>query len=983
MRLLILTIICVKFLFVSAISQEISKDKFLKKSPDDSAEHQISLEKAFHLLEKKYDVYFIYENQIISGLKTPAIKEFSGNVFDDLQKILKKHHLQYSLVGKKTFVILRKPVSKTTFGKIRGFVTDGDGNPLPGAEVMLINAKLLDIADNKGAYIFDGLQKGEYLVSAQMIGYKTKSFLVKVTPGEIVDQNFFLESDILDMEEIVTVACRNPFMKLESSVAITTANSKQIAERAPQSTADLLKVIPGFYVESSGGEVSNNLFPRGIPQDGSYRYVAMYEDGLPIFEAPELAFANIDIMMRLDESVKSMEGVRGGTSSIYASNAPGGVINFISKTGGNKREIIIKLSAGSNDFRRLDFNYGGPASEKIKFNVGGFLRYSKGIRSAHFTGNSGGQIKLNMTRLFKKGYFRIYGKYLNDRNIFYLPIPLQNPNDPESIPGLNANYGTITSVHAGKSSFPSPYGKVYQRDIRDGIHPELMSVTLEYVYDFGQGWSIQNNLRVMKTDIEFNAIFPLETPFNASFFADSVKHLSDNPEVARWEYRYANNGAPIENISNLNNNGLIALNGWWTISKPLKNLVNNLQINKKFGKHKVSFAGYFSKYSAGDFWYWQNILTEVKDAPRLLDLVGLNSSGEVVHSVTQNGFEQYGSFYVNAMSNATVYSTYFTDEWQATEKLRLDTGMRLESHHFKGKVENTRDDFIIGDGKTEAERNVVFGDGTFRYYKHKFNEWAFSFGGNYSINRHLALYGRLSRGFRTPDFEQWIFSEDKGKSQYIYQMEGGLKVASPQFSLFSSVFFSHINNIPFIDEVFKNGRIIHEKRFAKSRTVGVEFEAVFIPTSGLHLNLIGTIQDPRLLQLLSNKIDPKTGAVTYKNLSGNRVRRIPQFIIDFRPSYNYKGFNIFYSWQYIGDRFVDDANTAVLPGYNLISAGASYKLLKNKVRLGLNISNLTNTLGLTEGNPRIEQEFANRRQNVFMARPILGRFVNLSLTLRL
>ena len=983
MRLLIFTIICINLLFYPVFSQKISGINSPQKTGDDSLKYQIPLKKALELLKLKYDVYFIYENRIVDGLTTTVSTNFSGNIFKDLRKILQEHNLQYSLVGKKTIVITRAPATKGHFGQIRGFVTDTEGNPLAGAEVLLVKANRLDIADEKGAYIFDELPAGEYLISAQMMGYKSKSFLIKIKPGVIVDKNFFLESDILDMEEIVTVACRNPFMKLESSVAITTANSNQIAELAPQSAAELLKVIPGFYVESSGGEVSNNLFPRGIPQDGSYRYVAMYEDGLPIFEAPELAFANIDILMRLDESVKSMEGVRGGTSSIYASNAPGGIINFLSKTGGNKRELILKFSVGSNDFKRVDFNYGGPLSEKIKFNVGGFLRYSKGIRSAHFTGNSGGQIKLNMTRLFKKGYFRVYAKYLNDRNIFYLPIPLQNPNDPESIPGLNANYGTMTSVHAGKSSFPSPFGQVYQRDIRDGIHPELMSFTLEYVYDFGRGWSIQNNLRLMKTDIDFNAIFPLETPFNASFFADSVKHLSQMPGVERWEYRYADNGRPIQNISALNDNGLVALNGWWTISKPLKNVLNNLQINKKFGRHKISFAGYFSQYSAHDFWYWQNILTEVRDAPRLLDLVGLNSSGQVVHSVTKNGFEQFGSFYVNAMNKAVVYSTYFVDEWQTTNRLRMDIGLRLESHHYKGKVENTRDDFVIGKGESEAEQNVVFGDGTYRYYKHNFNEWAFSLGGNYTINQHLAFYGRLSRGFRTPDFEQWIFSEDRGKSQYIYQMEGGLKVASPHFSLFSSLFFSHINNIPFIDEVFKNGKIVHEKRFAKSRTVGLEFEAVLIPTNGLHLNLIGTIQDPRLLQLLCNKVDPKTGITTFKNLNGNRVRRIPQIIIDFRPSYSYKQFSIFYSWQYIGDRFVDDANTAVLPGYNLISAGVSYKVWKNKIRLGLNISNLTNTIGLTEGNPRIEQEFANRRQNIFMARPILGRFVNLSLTFKI
>jgi len=109
-----------------------------------------------------------------------------------------------------------------------------------------------------------------------------------------------------------------------------------------------------------------------------------------------------------------------------------------------------------------------------------------------------------------------------------------------------------------------------------------------------------------------------------------------------------------------------------------------------------------------------------------------------------------------------------------------------------------------------------------------------------------------------------------------------------------------------------------------------------------------------------SEIDPETGAVTNTNLDGNRVRRIPQFIMDFRPSYSYKHFKIFCSWQYIGDRYVNDANTEILPDYDLFNAGASYGLMQNKIKLGLNVSNLTNTIGLTEGNPRIEQAFANQ-----------------------
>lgn len=983
MRLIIVFKIFILLLTVPVIALDNVTNMYAQFNKSDGMQEPVALKEVLTLFEKIYHVNIIYEDDIVDGVKVALPNDLSGNVFNDLQMILEGHNLKYSLVGEKTIIILSKYAPKFRFAQVRGFVSDMDGQPLSGAEIILNIKEKQDITNDKGAFILDDISQGEYLLTASIMGYKSKTILLDVKPGKIINHNFFLELDVLDMEEIVAVACRNPFKKMESSVAITTANSKQIAERAPYSTAELLKAIPGFYVESSGGEVANNLFPRGIPQDGSYRYVAMYEDGLPLFEASELAFANIDILMRLDASVKSMEGVRGGTSSIYASNAPGGIINFLSKTGGSKRELLVKFSAGSQDFRRLDFNYGGPSSEKVKFNVGGFLRYSKGIRTPDFTCNRGGQLKMNITRLFKNGYFRIYGKYLNDRNIFYLPIPLKNPDDPESIPGLDANYGTLTSVHTGKSSFPSPRGTVFQRDIRDGIHPELLSTTAEFIYDLGRGWSLQNNFRIQKADIEFNAIFPLENPFNAAYFADSVKHILDIPDVAGWEYRYAANGQPIKDIANLNGNGLISRNGWWTISKPLQSIVNNLQIDKTFGDHKMSIAGYFSKYSAGDFWYWQNILTEVKNAPALVDLVGLDDLDNVVYSVTDRGFEQYGSFYVNAANYATVYSTYLTDEWQASDKLRFDTGLRLESHHYKGRVENTCNDYIIGDGETEAEQNVVFGNGTYRRYSHSFNEWALSVGANHSINKQYAVYGRLSRGFRTPDFEQWIFSEEKGNTQYIYQIEGGLKIASHYFSLFSSLFLSQINNIPFIDEVVRDGRIIQEKRFADSKTIGTEFEAVLLPGMGIRIDLIGTVQDPRLNNLKSCSIDDKTGDVSHNNLSGNHVRRIPNIVINFRPSYTYKKFYLFYSWQYIGERYVDDANTAKLPGYNLISAGTSYGVWKDNIRLGLNISNLTNTIGLTEGNPRIEQVVANRRENVFMARPILGRSITLSLTLKI
>ncbi|RMH82649.1 MAG: TonB-dependent receptor [Calditrichaeota bacterium] len=947
-------------------------------SSNRAAEERIALSRALQTLQEAYQVHFIYEDELVRKRFTRALRRITGDFYRDLQAVLGDHPIQYIKVGRRTIVLILKEEEPENRRAIIGRVTDVQGRPLEDAEVLIEGTSWGAATNIEGEYRIARVPEGKYTLVARFMGYRTVRREVEVYGEELRVENFALSPDILNMDEIVTTAARNPLTKMASSVAITTANARQISERMPTSTAELLTFIPGFYVETSGGEGGNNLFPRGIPQDGSFRYVAMLEDGMPLYEAPELAFANIDILMRVDATIASLEGVRGGTGSIFASNAPGGIINFVSKTGGNKLEGLVRVAVGDRGFYRLDYNYGGPLGRRWKFNIGGFARYDKGVRSPKFVANRGGQIKFNLTHLFRRGFVRFKTRYLNDRNIFYLPIPLQNPRDPHPIPGFDANYGTMTSVHADNMRFPTPDGREIHRRLSDGIHPEYFSATGEVAFDLGGNWSLRNILRVMKAHIDFNAIFSLDNPFPAIEFADSIYPADKLPGFARWEYRYADTHEPIRDPVGLNGNGLVARNGWWAVSKPLSSIANHFQIQKQLRRHSLSAGIYLSRYTANDFWYWHNILMEVKDAPRLLDLVALDSSGNEILAVTRHGVQQFGTFYMNARNRATLVAGSLVDEWQLSDRLRIDAGIRIEHNRFSGEVENVGEDFTVGDGTALAEQKVKFGNGTWRPYAHRFTEWAVSVGANYTFNDQLAIYGRISRGFRTPDFEQWMFSEERGFSQYVHQMESGLKMATDLFALFGAVFFSRVNHIPFVDEVVRDGRIYEEKRFAESVTLGSEMETVVTPFEGLQLSLIGTFQNPLLENMRFTTVDPATYRKMTVELSGNRVRRIPQVILHVRPSYTFKGFKIFGSWQYVGERYVDDANTAELPDFGVLNAGIIYRSLEDGITLMASVSNLTNTIGLTEGNPRVEQVFANRNDRVFMARPILGRTITIS-----
>jgi outer membrane receptor protein involved in Fe transport len=454
--------------------------------------------------------------------------------------------------------------------------------------------------------------------------------------------------------------------------------------------------------------------------------------------------------------------------------------------------------------------------------------------------------------------------------------------------------------------------------------------------------------------------------------------MSRVPGADGYRYRFTHSPNEIFDPATLNGNGLVVESGWWAVSKPLRNLINHLQLTKSLGRHALTGGVYFSDYTAEDFWYWQNILLEVRDRPRMLDLVLTEASGNDLVSVTRAGFTQFGTVYVNARNKGFVGAHYLHDEWEATENMRLDGGVRYEYHTLSGAREN-HEVFDLGDAQTLADDQVIYGNGVFRPYDFSYRQWALSVGANYRCTPNLALYGRGSKGFRMPDFDQFRAvnpEEDrvlgKGEIETVMQLEGGFKLAAPRSALAVALFLARIDQLPFDDEVVDpaTGRLRIERRFANSTTLGLELEAICTPVKDLSLGMIATLQNPRLRDFTFTV----TGQA--KNFDGNRVRRIPAILLDFRPSYELAGFRIYGNLRYIGERFVDDANEVTLPDYAELYAGVSRQLAR--LNFSLNAANLCNTVGLTEGNPRLGQ-VVGVKQDIYLARPILGRSVTLSM----
>ncbi|MFP5454906.1 MAG: TonB-dependent receptor plug domain-containing protein, partial [Alphaproteobacteria bacterium] len=331
--------------------------------------------------------------------------------------------------------------------------------------------------------------------------------------------------DAVSGEEIVVTAVARSSNRLSTSVTVSSIGEAEIAKAAPRSVAEIFRNLPGIRSESSGGEGNANISVRGLPvASGGSKFLQLQEDGLPVLEFGDITFGNADIFMRSDFNIGRVESVRGGSASTFASNAPGGVINLISKTG-EQEGGAIQATAGV-DYRdwRMDFDYGGRLSDTVRFHVGGFYRQGEGPRKAGYDANKGGQIKFNVTKEFDSGYIRLYGKYLNDRAIGYLPNPVLvtgTNGDPkyQNLPGFSINGDTLHSRYYRDNVTLDGNNTPVTRDIRDGQRPLVKAVGLEAQFDLGGGWNVTERFRYSDISGGFTSPFPASVDTGAAIAA--------------------------------------------------------------------------------------------------------------------------------------------------------------------------------------------------------------------------------------------------------------------------------------------------------------------------------------------------------------------------------------------------------------------------------------------------------------------------------
>jgi iron complex outermembrane receptor protein len=857
-------------------------------------------------------------------------------------------------------------------GTVTGRVTDERGAGISGAQVFLVRPAIGTQTGSDGNYRLPGVPPGSQTLGVRMLGFRPDSASVTVEAGGTVSQDFTLSRDPLQLQEMVVTGTQTPRQNLAASVAVTTLSAQEVEQASPRSTTEMLRYVPGFTrVESSGGEVNQNISMRGIL---GVEYVMFMEDGMPVFPTMHTFFMNADNLFRFDTNIERMEVVRGGASALFGSNTPGAIVNFINKTGGEEFGGTTRLTGGTQEYGRYDLNVNGPLGEDWTFNAGGFYRYDHGVRDPGFTGIRGGQLKANLTRTLDNGYIRASVKHINDRNQFILPLPLTNPDDPEYVEGFS-NYGAMNTPEGLNLEVPTPDGTL-RLPLDNGLRTDATWFTVDAAFDLANDWRIQNTAQVMQNDQEWNALLGNNVvtadAFLAGVLADTVVPL---PPGTTAQLVYTNHRDPAgARLPFDNPNGLVALAGEWHVSKPISAIHDQIQLRRQFGPHSLAVGAYLAHYTQENNWNFTDVLTDVRDNPRFLDVV--TTTGGVQDTlVTSSGFRSFLSNYVNGTGETNVVSGVIGGEIQLTEQLRADLGVRVEYNNYVQSSENSGPVDLDGDPTTRFN-NIEYGLNTFRHFSHGLTDWAGSLGLNYVVNDNFALFAAGSRGYKMPALDELLEASSQEQvdlfdSREVRSVEGGVKTQLGRLAFTVNGFYTDLKNIISQGAEVVDGRTTWVIRNSPDvRSYGAELEAIVAPVPGLQLQGSATIMQAEL----------GGGVDSLAARKGLRLQLAPRTLGNLAATYSPQGLpnlQLLADFHWVASRFSEDPVTrnldlepAILPSYNYFNFGASYRIPQSGVRLNVDLLNAFQSKGLEEGNPRLTGVGV---QPFFVARPLLPR----------
>ncbi len=722
------------------------------------------------------------------------------------------------------------------------------------------------------------------------------------------------------LEEVIVTGVLKATSKLESTASVTALTADEIIEAAPRSTAEIFRSLPGIHAEASSGDANANIKVRGMPiSAGGSRYVSIQEDGFPMLLVGDAAFATAESWLRMDGTVGSVQSIRGGTAATTAWNAPGGIINFISKTGEQEGGSIGVTAGLDYDSTRVDANYGGALTDAWTYHVGGFYRDGEGVREDGV--EEGYQIKATLAGEFDRGSVKVHFKHLDDEVPTYLPIPAVYKGS-SNFSEVEVDFGDGTLFEGVTDCAPRQGNKIDCVD-GDSFQAEMTSIAFDGTFDFNDTFSA--NLKYRTATIEGN----FAAPFPANVYDDG----DAGPSV---EIVYFNTKSNDED----NDFADLNLSADWDMIQARAGVAfasQNLATTWNFNQYYRRLDGNLTVFDQG------------------------NSVDGVLYGNPAFGnccTREY-DFEIDGTAPYIAFTGQLGDNfsWDASYR---DNQYEVDGTFAESPVLMPLD--VNGDGAIGQNEQEVptIGDSRRADYDIDYDAW--SVGANYVIGNDMAVFANISEGgsLSSPDRVTGSIQDngdmlnDSGYNE-VEQAEIGFKYTGDTASFYATYFTAETTEA---SEFEVTSQTFKQNTYEAD---GIELEGSWEMGNGFGIRANATFTDSEIKK-------SRDGAN-----EGNTPRRQADYLYNITPYYFAENWDVGLSIFGTDEVYVQDNNDLKFDGFVTVSLFFNYTF-NDSIRLGLNVNNMFDEEGFTEG-----EEGSAAPGDYVRIRPINGRTSSVTL----